>query len=664
MQNDEEAQKGGDANASETVKRPTFDAHEIEALRKRLYSRGLDNPRMVRHGVPPRTNTASVPVQSTYTPQTPPTPPAQTVVQEVGVSDTIVDMPKSTRNKFRKLAAIVAVVFFVCATAISTTLIFWGGNTISGENISITASGGIAVGGGEAYDFQVSVANQNNVAIQSATLIVEYPKGTRSLEEGAKEISIEHHVLETIEQGQLVNVPLKARIYGEENEEKQIKVWIEYRVAGSNATFEKHANPLLFKVTTSPVIITLDTVNRISSGQEVEIDMVIQSNSPTPLTNLLIKSAYPEGFDFTESDPETSSGEDTWKINSLKPNEKKTITIKGLLTGYEDDVRKFSVAIGVPKEGVENTLVSPLASTFAEITIEQPFLDAEVRINGSQTETVVVQKEKEIDVQIEYKNTLSTTIYDGKVQVTLDGSAFSGYDIFTQGSYTEDSGVISWDSSTESGLEEVLPGESVPLNFTLSPRDVSLRTPQINMSLNVSAKRSYESVESDTLVGDISRTIKIESVPSLVSQTNYSEGPFTNTGPLPPVVGKTTQYTYLLTAKADANDLTAVEVTAVLPQGVTWLDLVTTDDDVSYNPTTRTMKWVIGDMSANTEVGMGAQVSFVPNENQEGKIPTILEVQRFKATDRFTGTAVRAEAPALTTTLTGTEKDLARVKGE
>ena len=45
------------------------------------------------------------------------------------------------------------------------------------------------------------------------------------------------------------------------------------------------------------------------------------------------------------------------------------------------------------------------------------------------------------------------------------------------------------------------------------------------------------------------------------------------------------------------------------------------------------------------------QVSFLPSLTQVGTTPTILEAQRFKATDRFTGTIVRAEHSALTTGL-------------
>jgi hypothetical protein len=179
--------------------------------------------------------------------------------------------------------------------------------------------------------------------------------------------------------------------------------------------------------------------------------------------------------------------------------------------------------------------------------------------------------------------------------------------------------------------------------------------------VKVEGKRLSANNEPQDLIGTVSRIVKMEGVPTLSSMTNFIEGPFMNTGPLPPVVGTVTQYTYLLTASAGVNDLTGAEVTAILPSAVDWLDLVTTGDTVTYNATTRSMKWVIGDLNAKEQAMVGIQVSFMPDDTHVGKTPTILETQRFKATDRFTGTTVRSEASALTTSLPN-ESGSGRVK--
>ena len=66
---------------------------------------------------------------------------------------------------------------------------------------------------------------------------------------------------------------------------------------------------------------------------------------------------------------------------------------------------------------------------------------------------------------------------------------------------------------------------------------------------------------------------------------------------------------------------------------------------------------MIGYINANSQRQVSVQVSLLPSLTQVGTSPTILEAQRFKATDRFTGTVIRTEHPALTTSLFDESED-------
>ena len=95
--------------------------------------------------------------------------------------------------------------------------------------------------------------------------------------------------------------------------------------------------------------------------------------------------------------------------------------------------------------------------------------------------------------------------------------------------------------------------------------------------------------------------------------------------------------------------MTDAEVTTTLPQYVNWLDLVTSGDTVSYNTETRVLKWAIGDLDAGETADVSMQVSFKPSTSQIDRTPTLLDIQRLKATNRFTCTVIRDESSALTT---------------
>jgi hypothetical protein len=638
--------------------RAIAEAERIRELRERLYSRGNVPAHSMRHDLEkheinevvekpiPRIREEALHVAHTvHTPV-----PASTISEESVLYDEPM-VTVSKRSSYRKRIALIGLVFFIAAVATSAVIMLRGNNTVSGENISLEVTGSIATGGGEELPFQVTVSNQNSVPIQSATLIIEYPKGTHSAEDD-KEISVERKQLDTIGAGEVVNVPLKARMFGEENEEKEIKVSIDYRISGSNATFHKEATPLHFKVSSSPVVMTFDSVKSITSGQEIELKLTVQSNSPAPLSDLLVKATYPEGFDFTSSDPDRVSGEDTWKIGTLKPAEKKIIKIKGLMTGYADEKRRFVATAGVSNETDLNTLASMLAKAQTDIVIEEPFLDVKVLVNGNPSESVVMSSTDSASVEIVFENTLDTAIYDGKIFAELSGNALNEFEVHViNGFYNSTDNTITWDGVDEETLKEILPGKISRLNFVLDPKDDIGRAPELKLKVTVRGQRVFEDKPAQELVGTVLRTVKVESVPTLSSSAYFASGPFVNTGASPPVAEKVTQYTYTLKVKTGTNDITGAEVTAVLPQYVSWLDLVTEGDAVTYTSNTRMIKWTIGDVDANTEKEVSMQVSFLPSLSQVGTTPTILEAQRFKATDRFTGTVVRADQPALTTSL-------------
>lgn len=622
---------------------PLSESDRLQELRDRLYSRGDGISRDIRRPLPHRPDPA--PIQPVpISPVPPPAPQAEVEYDSMRTG--------KKRSTVRKWFIVLGVLFFVAALGISSLFMFAGNNTISGNNISLSVTGPISVGGGEELSYQVSVANQNTVPIKSATLIIEYPDGTHSADDVNKEMVIVRQSLDTIAAGELVNIPLKARIFGEENDEKEIKVSIDYRVEGSNATFHKEAEPLLFKVSTSPIVMSLDTVKAITSGQELALTLTVQSNSPTQLSDILVKVSYPDGFDITDANPETVSGEDTWKFPVLKAGEKKTIVIRGLMVGYEDEVREFTAMAGVANAADKNSLASVLAKADAEVQLEKPFFNIDVSINGETSDTVVVSPKSEAAVSIGYKNELDTAIYDGEVLVELSGNALDEFNITSDdGFYDSTTNTIRWDANLNDSLREILPGKDGNLKFRIEPKSNVGKAPEIKLKVTVKGVRVFEERASDELTGVAERTIRVESVHDLDAYVLYGGGPFTNTGPVPPVAEEVTQYTYTMKLSTGANDITGAEVTAVLPTYVKWLDLVTDGDRVTYNSSNRTLRWVIGDVGANTVREVSMQISFLPSLSQVGTTPTLLEVQRFKATDRFTGTVVRAEHAALTTSL-------------
>lgn len=628
----------------------------LDELRERLYARGASETKRGRSNVISPNPKVSATPEWQAPPVTPlePVNHAPIVVQKA--QETFLHfgtMVSKKRKRFRTLVIAGGVIFFALALILSAALLLFGKNSISGSNISIDVKGPFAVGGGEELPLSIAITNQNSVPIQSATLIIEYPQGTQSVAEPGKELFRDRKSIDRIGAGQVVNVDTKALVFGEENEEKEVKVSVEYRVEGSNATFYKDAPPLRFKINSSPVVLSIEAVDQISSGQEAEFELKIRSNSPTSLTNLLIHAEYPSDFDFTTSDPKPASGENSWLIEELKPEEEQVITLSGMVVGNKDEVKVFNFTAGVPSERNELELASVFTAQSHEIKIEESFVSLSMRVNGSTDESAVVNSGNAGSVSISFTNTLSYTIYDAKIEVELSGNALDKSKVFASGGfYNSSAGNIVWDKNTTASLSSIPPGGTRSVSFTVTPAVSTSRTPQISLELNVKGKRVAENNVSEELIGAISRDIKVASVAQLTSQGLYSIGPFSNSGPVPPVAEEVTEYTVMFTVTNGSNSATDATVEATLPLYVTWLNQTNTSrGSFTYSPSNRLITWKIGDLDAGKSESGAFQISFLPSVSQVGSIPSLVTEQRFKATDRFTGTVLRSTAPNVTTEL-------------
>ncbi len=616
--------------------REKHDDKRLDALRERLYSRGEQPKRTERE--PLTDETVKVPTSWEKSESKRPEPPVAAPIAPT-------EAPMGTKKKkysYRFKILLTAVVFFVAAVLLSSLFIAFGGNAISGDNIAIKVNGPFTVGGGEEMPLQIGITNHNSVAIESATLIVEYPDGTQSATEEGKQLFIDRVPLDSIGSGETVNVPLRARIFGEENEELMIRASVEYRVSGSNATFFKEADPLRFKVGSSPVSLEVDAVEALSSGQEVAITLTVRSNSSTPLSNLLVTADFPSGFDFTSSSPGPISGQNTWSIAELAPEESAEIVLNGVVVGGQEEKRVMHFSVGVPSERDRFTLASVYSTASKEFTIEQPFLDVSVTVGGSSD--LSVKPGESSTVLVTVRNTLDEAIYDGEIQVALSGNALSDISVATSdGFYDSNTRTIVWDSSSVGNLDRIGPGDSERFQFTVTPATGALRTPQINVAVSVRARRVHESEVSEALVGSASAQIKVASAVSLRSEAGH------DSGPMPPEVGDTSVYELSFTARGGSNDASAAVMTATLPSYVTWLDGASGDGQFSYSGSSRTVTWNIGNIDANDTASGSFEVSLLPSSSQIDTTPTLVSEQQLRAEDRFTGTVIRSSASALTT---------------
>lgn len=144
---------------------------------------------------------------------------------------------------------------------------------------------------------------------------------------------------------------------------------------------------------------------------------------------------------------------------------------------------------------------------------------------------------------------------------------------------------------------------------------------------------------------------------SLLSRGFYYIGPFTNTGPIPPVAEKETTYTITWTVTNTSNTLTGVKAVATIPSYIKWTGKINpSTEKISFNPLGGEIVWDVGEVKAGVGSTLAPkevsfQVSFVPSLSQVGTSPTILSDTKVTGVDSFTKTEISETKSSVTTDL-------------
>jgi hypothetical protein len=641
------------------------DQAQLEEMRRRLYERGVATESLARHDLSIAADTTSRawPHHST-------TSHSGTVLPDprpaVLVEPTLTVHTKPIQRfhlSYRAIIMLVSFGAFLLVLGLSSLYLMFGNTEISNKNIGISITGPLTIGGGEVMPLQIGITNQNKVPIESVVLIVNFPAGTKSTDEVPRDLYEQRITLERINAGEAINVPVRAAMFGEENQERQIKATIEYRLVDSSGTFYKEADPLTFKINSSPVVIRVEALEKVSAGQEIDVKLTIQSNAPTPLQDILISANYPTNFDFSSAIPAPAYRESEWLIKEIKPETSVTIIIKGVIVGQQAEEFQMQFSAGTPKQDNQFMIGSVLANATTDFIIEQPFIDVGIDVNGLTSDVITLATGDSTVVKVAVQNTLEETLYDMAIEVAVKGNILVRESVVVENGYYDSvKDVIRFEPSGNKNLAQVAPGETKTVTFTLKPSSQK-ETPSFTLAANAYARRVFENRVTEQLVGTAKGEVKFTSSVAVNRLIARGVVGFTDVGPIPPVADTETTYTVTLEALAGGNDVTGAMLTTSLPQYVSWKNLTKGDGSIVFNPISKELTWTIGAIDAGSKKTTTFQIALIPSQNQIDTTPAVLGAQRFRATDRFTSEVVRAEGAPASSEL-GPESGLEEANGK
>ncbi len=564
---------------------------------------------------------------------------------------------------FLKVMLVGAGVFFLGALAFLGYYFFLGPGsmTVAPRNIDITVVGPLQVTGGEPVTLQVAIVNKNRAALELADLVVKYPDGSRSVADSSKNPD-DRIALGAIEPGGRRQGTVSAVLVGKGGDRVVIPVELEYRIQGSNSIYVARSEYALTFVT-SPITITVEGNPEVVSGQTTEVTVTLTSNATTPIEGVLITGEFPFGFTFSSSDPSPLS-EKLWSVGTIRPGEKKVITLRGAVRGERGDERTFRFVVGTKKNPKDSGPTVVLGEQKLAVVVARPFIGLTISANKGTGEAAVVKPGETVSVTVDWKNNLATPITNAVIVARLSGMPDGTPVKTTDGFFRSSDNVVLWDKSTTGGtLANLAPGASGSVSFSFempSSEDLAImRDPRLVVTVNAGGSRLSEKGVPENLQSVSMQTIKVASDLQLIAQGLYYTNPFTSAGPLPPQVGKETTYAVVFTVLNTTNKITDASISAELPSYVRWTGIYSpASEKIEFDSRSGRIVWRIGDIEPGVGINGAAPrqaaiaIGFSPSLGQVGSQPMLVDTVTLSGTDSATGEKVtRTTTTQITTNL-------------
>jgi hypothetical protein len=375
----------------------------------------------------------------------------------------------------------------------------------------------------------------------------------------------------------------------------------------------------------------------------------VRSNATGPINDVTLGGVFPRAYTLSTASQQITGG--NIALGTLSAGQSKSITYTGALSGSANDLQnfKFTVGTGVNPDG---SPALPYMTQGADITIAAPFIATSLSVNGGDANSAIITPGSVTSVRVDYQNTLDTAISNAEIDIAISGGAVDYGSIQApSGFYRSSDHTLVFSQSTDPTLAELAPGASGTETFTFTvPAAVSAKGPTVTLTTSVSGARVGQTNVPQSASAVSSATLKIGSAVTFTATPLHKSGPFTNTGPIPPVVNSPTSYTIVWKVNNPNNALTNLNATATLPPYMAYADR--SNGPVSFDPATRTITWKPSDLSAGQVATVSFVVTLTPSLSQGGTSPALTSTTAFTAFDRFTQAAVSLTAPSPTTETT------------
>jgi hypothetical protein len=373
-----------------------------------------------------------------------------------------------------------------------------------------------------------------------------------------------------------------------------------FRPANFNADFSQVAN-LTSTVESSVYSVEIAPVTAVLPGEVINYNFQVKGPADslvgTPSHPLLLEVQVPPSFTVTGTTPESLTA-GLRRIPIIFTDGQATVLVSGIYTADATGTQSWQSTL------VEESPTGPLAHVQSSWATDVRADGIAVTIvgNGEEAQTEI-SRGKSLRLSVRLKNTGSSPL--SATSLLLDFQPGTGVPINWTAA-TLDGGVITKDGIRYNISADLAPGEERIFNPSFPVRSEVRAGDQSQFS--VTAKLS----SGDRVTTTTPFNIILVDIPAL---TLEAEGV---SGPLPPVVGQGTTYAVTAVIPATTGDLSALELTGILPAGVTFGGVTGGSWTPTYNASNRSLQLVASPKKSDQDLSVTFTLVAIPGSADQG----------------------------------------------
>lgn len=560
-------------------------------------------------------------------------------------------MPRKSNQLLKWLILVAAGLFVVTIGAL-----WWGGSSFSDKDVVLLLEAPISVTSGDEVVYKITYTNNTKLTLSDLSFRLFYPTGSIVLQDGKPTTpESEGFTVESLAPGATQTKEIKIFAVGDKGAIRTAKLNLIFKAGSLRSSFQKEVTAST-TITELPVSLTLVAPPTTVSGQPVQYLVDVRNDSGEDFEDLKLTLSYPDGFTVQSMQPDPSSGNTVWDIDSLESGKGKRFTITGVLSGDERDTKTVNAVVQQKLNGQYVDFVRTEAFT----VISSPLLSVTVMPVGGRD--YVAFPGDTLRYVVTYTNNSRFTLIGMLLGVKLEGEMYDTTRLQSQqGFYDDPSHTLVYDSAGVPDFAALPPGRggklefSVPLKAGLSGTAIGgAQSFYVKATARFSTSNVPTGVDSDEVFALDSVITKIGSQPSLAQSILYDD-PY-GSGPLPPKVGSETVYTVRWQLTNPGNEIRNAVVTGNLPPGVSFKGGAVAVNGATpvFDAISKKVTWTVGTVPFGTGNGTPRyeatfQIGITPSGNQANTSPKLVSGVTLSGTDGFTGQAVQSAPRDVTT---------------